>query len=240
MQQILTNALVFVDPLALCLVVLGSLVLAGTQEGWRSFTSAVAAVPAAFRNDQHNHADIAKSAVKRVDRMVERRGVHTADRVKVDPQFVKEVIREMANQSNPITFRDWAMKNIREREARHVPAARYWSTVAEIAPALGMIGTVIGLVLMFGHVEDAAAIGRAMAVAMLTTLYGLLLANLIAGPLAVRLIRASEGEISWQREFAEELYRIADREHQANFSGVASPVSARKYRDNRISPGGLN
>lgn len=235
MQQSLTSAMVFVDPLALCLVVLGSLVLAVTQEGWRSFSSALMALPAAFRNDQHVHGDIAKAAVKRVARIVEKRGIYTADRVKVDPQFVKDVIREMANQKNPAAFRDWTLKNIRDREARHAPATRYWSTVAEIAPALGMIGTVIGLVLMFGHVEDAAAIGRAMAVAMLTTLYGLLLANLIAGPLAVRLIRASESEIAWQREFADELFRIVEREYQTSLSGVASRVP-----DNGFDPGGFS
>ncbi|SIN62809.1 chemotaxis protein MotA [Parasphingorhabdus marina DSM 22363] len=235
MQQSLTNAMVFVDPLALCLVVLGSLILAGTQEGWRSFASAMSALPVAFRNDQHADAQIAKAAVKRVERMVEKRGIYTADRVKVDPLFVKQVIREMANQKNPAAFRDWAMKNIHEREVRHVPGARYWSTVSEIAPALGMIGTVIGLVLMFGHVEDAAAIGRAMAVAMLTTLYGLLLANLIAGPLAIRLARASESEIAWQREFAEELCRIAEREYQTGLSGVASPVSGRGFSPDGFS-----
>ena len=63
---------------------------------------------------------------------------------------------------------------------------------------MGMIGTVIGLILMFAQMNDPAAMGPAMAIAMLTTLYGLILAFGIAGPVAARLERLSEAECAWQ------------------------------------------
>lgn len=227
MQQSLTHAMVFFDPLALSLVFLGSLVLAGVQEGWHSFVRAARASSVIFRSSNSREADLARSASVRVARMIEKRGLGCADRVKADPRFVQEIIGEMANQKNPADFREWADRNIEGRISRHNFAARYWSTVAEIAPALGMIGTVIGLVLMFGQVEDATAIGRAMAVAMLTTLYGLLLANIIAGPISIRLMRASENEIAWQKDLASQLCRLVEREHAIASPGLVPIVAQR-------------
>jgi chemotaxis protein MotA len=59
--------------------------------------------------------------------------------------------------------------------------------IGEAAPAFGMIGTLVGLVQMLGNMEDPETIGPAMAVALLTTLYGAMIANLIALPIADKL-----------------------------------------------------
>ncbi len=59
--------------------------------------------------------------------------------------------------------------------------------IGDAAPAFGMIGTLVGLVQMLANLEDPASIGPAMAVAMLTTFYGALIANLIAIPIADKL-----------------------------------------------------
>jgi chemotaxis protein MotA len=79
---------------------------------------------------------------------------------------------------------------IREIEAmaeRQHAAVAILRRAAEVAPAMGLIGTLIGLVQMLGHLEDPEQIGPAMAVALLTTLYGALLAHALFGPLAERL-----------------------------------------------------
>ncbi|MDF1831059.1 MAG: MotA/TolQ/ExbB proton channel family protein [Porticoccaceae bacterium] len=70
---------------------------------------------------------------------------------------------------------------------RHDDGAAVFSKIAEVAPAMGMIGTLVGLVLMLGNMDDPKSIGPAMAVALLTTLYGALIANVIASPLAGKL-----------------------------------------------------
>jgi chemotaxis protein MotA len=62
-----------------------------------------------------------------------------------------------------------------------------WQTWADVAPAMGMIGTLVGLVQMLGGMSDPGSIGPAMAVALLTTLYGALIANVIATPIAEKL-----------------------------------------------------
>jgi len=80
------------------------------------------------------------------------------------------------------------------RVERHAIVQDYWASAAETAPAMGMVGTLVGLVGMFRSMNDPASIGGAMAVALLATLYGALFANLIAAPIAARLRRLARAE----------------------------------------------
>lgn len=77
---------------------------------------------------------------------------------------------------------------------RHRKSASVLRRGAEIAPAMGLIGTLIGLVQMLGRLDDPSAIGPAMAVALLTTFYGAVLAHMILNPLASKLERNSAEE----------------------------------------------
>ena len=70
---------------------------------------------------------------------------------------------------------------------RHDSAQGIFQFMGDIAPAMGMIGTLIGLVQMLQNLDDPSSIGPAMAVAMLTTLYGSLIANLICIPITGKL-----------------------------------------------------
>jgi len=79
-------------------------------------------------------------------------------------------------------------------QARHHKAARVLRRAAEISPAMGLIGTLIGLVQMLRHLDDPAAIGPGMAVALLTTFYGAILANMVFAPLASKLERNAAEE----------------------------------------------
>jgi chemotaxis protein MotA len=72
-------------------------------------------------------------------------------------------------------------------------AASIYKALGDAAPAFGMIGTLVGLVQMLSTMDDPSAIGPAMAVALLTTLYGAIIANLIALPLSDKL--ATKGKL---------------------------------------------
>ncbi len=80
-------------------------------------------------------------------------------------------------------------------DLRHGEGKGVLESIARFAPALGMMGTLIGLVVMLGRMDDPAKIGPGMAVALLTTLYGLGLANLVCLPLARRLAYRSSQEL---------------------------------------------
>ena len=82
---------------------------------------------------------------------------------------------------------------------RHRLGAEIFSTFAMYSPALGLVGTLIGLVQMLQSMDDPSSIGPAMAVALLTTFYGAMLANMLFNPIAGKL-RTRSGEEVLQRE----------------------------------------
>lgn len=77
---------------------------------------------------------------------------------------------------------------------RHHKSAGVLKKAAEFAPAMGLIGTLIGLVQMLGNLDDPSSIGPSMAVALLTTFYGAVMANMIFSPMAAKLERNSNEE----------------------------------------------
>lgn len=100
----------------------------------------------------------------------------------------------------------------RARIERHVAAADVWAGAAEAAPAMGMVGTLIGLARMFASMGDPAAIGGAMAIALLATLYGALLGNLVFVPIASRLRAAGRIEAFERARLDAPLESLAARE----------------------------
>jgi len=91
----------------------------------------------------------------------------------------------------PEIVKNLMAKDINMSIERHTVGADMFKAMAVYAPAMGMIGTLIGLVQMLSNMSDPAAIGPAMAVALLTTLYGAVIANAFASPLAEKLILVS-------------------------------------------------
>jgi len=91
----------------------------------------------------------------------------------------------------PEVVKNLLSKDINMSIERHTTGADMFKAMAVYAPAMGMIGTLIGLVQMLANMSDPAAIGPAMAVALLTTLYGAIIANAFASPLAEKLILIS-------------------------------------------------
>ncbi|WP_142848906.1 motility protein A [Telmatospirillum sp. J64-1] len=86
-------------------------------------------------------------------------------------------------------------RDIQSTISRHHRAAGVLRRAAEVAPAMGLIGTLIGLVQMLSNLHDPSSIGPAMAVALLTTFYGAILANMVFSPLASKLERNTADEV---------------------------------------------
>ena len=87
-------------------------------------------------------------------------------------------------------------KDIELTAERHVTAIKVFRALADLGPAMGMIGTLVGLVAMLANMSDPKSIGPAMAVALLTTLYGAILANMVAIPIADKLeLRSGEEKL---------------------------------------------
>ncbi len=103
-----------------------------------------------------------------------------------DPFFKKGL--QLAIDGNPPEVIEAVLTTeIEKMEERHQLGAGMFSNMANYAPAFGMIGTLIGLVQMLQNLQDPSSIGGSMAVALITTFYGAVLANLIFLPLAAKL-----------------------------------------------------
>ncbi|MGB1548284.1 MAG: motility protein A [Alphaproteobacteria bacterium] len=86
-------------------------------------------------------------------------------------------------------------QDIQATASRHTQSASILRKAAEVSPAMGLIGTLVGLVQMLGNLDDPSSIGPSMAVALLTTFYGAVLANVVFSPLASKLERNSTEEL---------------------------------------------
>lgn len=105
----------------------------------------------------------------------------------LDEPFLKKGILLIVDGTDPELVRAIMETELVSVEERHKTKINFWQDVASMGPAWGMIGTLVGLVNMLNNMEDASTIGPAMAVALITTLYGSLLANWIATPVAGKL-----------------------------------------------------
>ena len=93
---------------------------------------------------------------------------------------------------------------------RHKTGKGLWETVGRYAPAFGMIGTLMGLIIMLGNMDDPDAIGPGMAVALITTLYGAILSNLFCLPFADKLAFYSKKEIEAREIIVQGILSIQD------------------------------
>lgn len=104
-------------------------------------------------------------------------------------------------------------QEVHAMQERHGKSTAVLRKAAEIAPAMGLIGTIIGLVQMLGQLDDPSKIGPAMAVALLTTLYGALLSYMVLSPLATKLERNTKHETLIMRIYLKASESIARKEN---------------------------
>ena len=124
-------------------------------------------------------------------------GLLSLEDKEVSDAFLQSGIQLLVDGHDPEVVRNLLYKDMSETLKRHEVGSAIWKQMGDTAPAMGMIGTLIGLVAMLANMSDPASIGPAMAVALLTTLYGAMLGNMVALPISdkVALRRNEESRI---------------------------------------------
>ncbi|AXI09729.1 flagellar motor protein MotP [Oceanobacillus sp. 143] len=113
----------------------------------------------------------------------------------IEDKFIRKGFLLAVDGVEPEVIKDIMEAEITAMEDRHYKGRVLFEKAGEYAPAWGMIGTLIGLVLMLNDLDDASALGPSMAVALLTTLYGTVLANLFFLPMSSKLEAKTEEEV---------------------------------------------
>lgn len=198
----------FLDPAALVIVGGGTALATVLRTPARDLGRALHAVTTLARRRFTAEPLLAQLAA--LSRIAQRHGVLALDRsVITDPDVAAGIARIV--DGAPETERLFAEAQA-ARAARHAAAAEVWAAAAETAPAMGMVGTLIGLARMFAEMDSSAAIGAGMGVALLATLYGALAANLLFMPIAARLRAAARVEAAERARLDAPLAALARRE----------------------------
>jgi chemotaxis protein MotA len=205
----------FSNPVSLLIVFGGAFAVTALRSTRADLAAAIAALRPLVRADPAADAAAARAAVGRIERVAEVRSVACVDRVRTAGRFLRLAAVHLAEAPNSRAFALWAEEEAEAMAARHARAAAVWQGIADAAPAMGMLGTIVGLSSMFATMDDGASIGPAMALAMLTTFYGVLLSSVIAGPIASRLERLSAEEAAWRNAACRRLIMLAAAELEA-------------------------
>ena len=131
----------------------------------------------------------------------------------LEDEFFIRGIQLVVDGREPKVIEEILFTEIEKIEERHKGGMDIFNTIGALAPAFGMIGTLIGLVKMLKDMSDPAAIGPAMSVALMTTLYGSLIANCAAIPFAKKLEKRSKEEIEEKELIARGILSILARDN---------------------------
>lgn len=126
----------------------------------------------------------------------------------LDDKFLKKGIMLIVDGTDPELVRNLLETELNFVEERHKEGQGIFETMGTFSPAFGMIGTLIGLINMLRTLDDPSTIGPSMAVALITTFYGSLMANLIFLPIANKLKLRSKEEILIKEIMVEGLLSI--------------------------------
>ena len=213
------------DPVALALVGIGSLGTAALRSTGADLAAALGALGPMLRLSPAREALAARRGLAQIDQLVATKGIACADQVKSDSTFIRTAGMRLADAASPEAFGAWAAEELETRAARGEAAAAVWRAAADASPSVGMVGTVLGLIGMFASIDDPQLMGPAMALAMLTTLYGLVFGSFVFGPIAARLERLVAAELEWQRPALAHLERLAAGEAAAAAPAWLKPRS---------------
>ena len=200
----------FADPAALAIVFGGTLTALVLRTSARDLARAATALAVLPR--RAFSADALLTQIDAFTRISARHGVIQLDRSVVRDADVGAAIAAIVDGADAATVTRRLDEARIARGERHRAAIDFWNAATEIFPAMGMVGTLIGLVRLFATMTDPKAIGASMAVAVLATLYGALAANLIAAPVAARLRRRARTEYIERGRLAAPLAELAARE----------------------------
>lgn len=185
--------MLFVNVPSVLIVVGGTFMVTLMQVSLKDFLGSFGIAMKAFFYKTYDASQLIEEAAQLAD-VARKNGLLALEGQEISNDFLKQGIGLCVDGHDPALVQKMLVRDIDLTIERHEVGQTMFNNMATMAPAMGMIGTLIGLVQMLANMSDPASIGPAMAVALLTTLYGAVIANVFAKPLADKLARASQLE----------------------------------------------
>ncbi|MGN7611570.1 motility protein A [Magnetococcales bacterium HHB-1] len=183
----------FINPPSVLIVIGGTISAMFVRHRMSEVFGSISIMMKAFVVNQAKPEDMIGQLIDMAN-IARKDGILALERIKSDDPFLQSAVNHCVDGADPDFLRDVLTKDLEYLADRHQKGIDLWDGVGDSAPAFGMIGTLIGLVQMLATMDDPSAVGPAMAVALLTTLYGSLIANLFAIPLTSKLTMYSREE----------------------------------------------
>ncbi len=177
----------------IAIVLGGSIMVVLLRSSLEEFANAIKVAGKAFGKGLEKPDELISQMVEFAT-IARKDGMIALEGQEINNQFLEKAIGMLVDGVEEDVVTKTLNQDIDSMRLRHKQGAAVFSSWGEVAPAMGMIGTLIGLIQMLGNMDDPKSIGPAMAVALLTTMYGAIIANVVCIPISQKLTNRSEIE----------------------------------------------
>ncbi|USD65876.1 flagellar motor protein PomA [Vibrio sp. SCSIO 43136] len=177
---------IFIDVQSILIVVGGSTFVVLMKFTMGQFFAALKIAVKAFMFKADEPEDLIAKIVEMAD-AARKGGFLALEEMEITNSFMQKGIDLLVDGHDADVVKATMQKDIALTTERHEFGSAFYKAFGDVAPAMGMIGTLIGLVAMLSNMDDPKSIGPAMAVALLTTLYGAIMSNMLFFPIADKL-----------------------------------------------------
>ncbi len=198
------------------------------------FVAFFVGVKAAFVNEAESPREIIDLTMRLVKR-ARKVGLIGLEKIRVGNSFFRKGVQLCADGRDVEFIRKTMTREMELAIQRQEVGERVFRAIGDSAPAFGMVGTLVGLVQMLSNMSDPTTIGPAMAVALLTTLYGVLIAQLIALPIADKLEAKNAIERANKVLIIEAIVQIHERNNPTAVLDILEAYLPEKLRQRRAS-----
>jgi chemotaxis protein MotA len=220
----------FVDTASLVLVIGGTLLVTLMKFSFPQFLSAAKVAFKAFTYRVPEPETLIDTSIQ-LAHQARTNGLLALEDAEVDDEFFRKALNLVVDGHDPEVVRSILTKDLDLTLKRHRDGQAIFKAIGDVAPAMGMIGTLIGLVQMLGTMSDPKQIAPAMAVALLTTLYGAMIANVVAIPIADKLAMRSTDERLAKSLIIDAVMSIQDGQHPRVMQDLLKNYLPKSRRD---------
>lgn len=192
----LTKVAAFVDGPSLLIVIGGTIASVFVNFTLEDIRTIPSVIKQCFVVIDQNPADIIRLLVEFAEK-ARREGLLSLeeDVERINNGFIRKGVQLVIDGTDPALVRDILNAEMAQVDARHKGGVKIMNCFSTFGPAFGMIGTLVGLILMLGNLSDPSSLGPAMAVALITTLYGAMMSNMVTIPMERNLESKNAKEI---------------------------------------------
>ena len=220
---------IFVDVPSILIVLMGSLFVVMMKYNLKQFLGTVKIGMKAFMFKLDKPEDLIEQSVTMAD-AARKGGFLALEEAQITNSFMQKAVDMLVDGHDGDVVRNALEKDIGLTEERHKVGISIFKAMGDVAPAMGMIGTLVGLVAMLSNMDDPKSIGPSMAVALLTTLYGAVIANMVAIPMADKLSLRMNEELLNRNLIMDAVLAIQDGQNPRVIEGFLKNYLAEKQR----------